>query len=767
MSTTPISIVENMGPAWARRPVTFFTGTYDTHIATGEDYETRTLGELFHLEPADAPKMEGPAFIPSSYHDYDAREHGVQRMRGEYVALTCDIDKGDHGLQRVESLVRAFCGDAAWLIYSSPHAQPGDKRWRAIIPLDEPATFEDWFDAQSALFAFMDMAGVAVDHALSRAAQPVFLPNIPAKHAKTGAALRDGQGRPLHYQRQTTGTNAQGLSLDNGPVSAGILSIRRKRAEDDAERERLKREAEKRRANRDVSQSGDIIVEFNRSTSIATLLESYGYRQSPRHPEDWRSPNQQGETYATRIMGDKWVSLSSSDAGARIGAVCSTGCYGDAYDLFVHYEHQGDHKAAFRQLHRERKAAAMTSPVEWAPDSAAVEYDPETGDPIFDMPVFDDAGDVAAPESDRGDMLPLFSPAEWTGKTPPERQWRWENFIPDYQATLLTGAGAAGKSLATQQMCTCVAMGLPFLGIATKRTPSLYITCEDDLEELHRRQESICAALGISLEDTRGKLFLLSLQGEIGNELAMFDGAGGMEIAPRYMQIEQTCIAKGIGHVTIDNTAHTFAGNENDRHEVAAFVNLNNRLAQAIRGSVVMVGHPNKSGDSYSGSTAWENQVRSRLYLEVPKGEEGIPLNPDMRVLRNEKANYSQRGAEVRFWWVKGAFIADGELSEQPDHDVRDVAQAGFENDVFLALLAKLTEQRRHVSHARNLSNYAPKVMAEMPDARGLSKGQFAKAMERLFTLDIIAASQPLWNGRDRHPVLGLARKDAAAGGAK
>ena len=37
----------------------------------------------------------------------------------------------------------------------------------------------------------------------------------------------------------------------------------------------------------------------------------------------------------------------------------------------------------------------------------------------------------------------------------------------------------------------------------------------------------------------------------------------------------------------------------------------------------------------------------------------------------------------------------------------------------------------------------------------------FAQAMERLFTLDQIAASVPLWKGSNRHPVLGLARKQS------
>ena len=754
MSSAPIELVSNMGPDWTRRPVAFIAGTYDKRIDTGEDFDLRTLGELFQAEPEDKPKLEGPAFIPSSYANYDAREHKVQKVRGEYVALTCDIDAGDLPLQRVESLVRAFCGDAAWLIYSSPHARPGDRRWRAVVPLDVPVGFDVWNDAQTALFAFMEMAGIAVDHALARAGQLVFLPNVPATHTKTSVKLRGADGSPLYYQRLTTGTNAPGLSLREGAAAAGITEIRRKRAEDDAERERLRREAEMRRANAKPSTGGDIIADFNRDTPIATLLEQYGYRQCPRHSEDWRSPNQTGETYATRIIGDKWVSLSQSDAASRIGASHASGCYGDAYDLFVHYEHQGDHKAAFRQLHAERKASAVPdSPPAWMNEIPTYDEPPEWLDDEVEAVI-----DVAELEP-ADDLLPLFNPADWTNLTPPERQWRWDSFIPDFQATLLTGAGAAGKSLATQQMCTCVALGLPFLGIPTKQAPALYITCEDDLDELHRRQEAICAALGVTLDDTRDKLFLLSLQGEIGNEIATFDNDGTMTVAPRYTQIERTCISKGIKFVTLDNTAHTFAGSENDRHQVAGFVNLNNRLAQMIGGSVLMVGHPNKAGDSYSGSTAWENQVRSRLYLEIPKGEEGAPINSDMRVIRNEKANYSKRGSEVRFWWVKGAFVADEELQEGGEFDVRDSAQAGYENDLFLSLLRKLTEQKRSVSHAANLTNYAPKIMAGMPEAKGVSRGQFAQAMERLFMLDIIAASQPLWTGKDRHPVTGLARK--------
>ncbi len=772
MSTNPDS-VGMIGPEWNARPVMIFAGSTDSHIETGEDYDTLPLGSVFVMPPGDKIKERSPAFIPSLYNNYDGRNHAVQREHGQFVALTGDIDKGDHALARIEGLVSGFCDGAAWLIYSSAHARVGDRRWRVVIPLAHPAGFADWYDAQNAFFNFMEYSDVKMDRALDRAGQPVFLPNVPAAHAKSGEALRSDSGEPIYYQRATSGTNAPGLKLDAGTIASWMAALQRQRGEDDAERDRIRREAEARRARMPAGEGSPIIAEFAKASSLPNLLELYGYQQSPRDARDWRSPYQEGETYATRIMGDKWVSLSSSDQGRGVGESFKSGCYGDAYDLFVHYDYKGDHKAAFRALHAERKAAQMRYQPEYISERAEEwEIDPETGDMVgqaIDDYADEDLQPVAREDSTPAQIpsstppasiLPIFHPADWTGRPPPARQWRWDAFIPNHQATLLTGAGAAGKSLATQQMCTCIALGLPFLGIETKRANSLYITCEDDLDELHRRQEAICAALGVPLESTRGRLFLLSLQGQIGNELATFDNEGKMTLAPRYGEIEQTCAALEIGHVTIDNTAHTFAGNENDRHQVAAFVNLNNKLAQAIDGSVVMVGHPNKAGDSYSGSTAWENQVRSRLYLEIPKGEEGAPVDPNMRVLRNEKANYSQRGAEVHFWWVKGAFVAEVDMPEgtlaEPQSD-----QAQWEDGLFLDLLVKLTKQRRHVTHAPNLSNYAPKVMAGMPEARGVSKGNFARAMERLFAADLIATSQPLWKGSNRHPVLGIARTPA------
>jgi len=260
----------------------------------------------------------------------------------------------------------------------------------------------------------------------------------------------------------------------------------------------------------------------------------------------------------------------------------------------------------------------------------------------------------AAPSS-----LPLniIFPADWQGKKAPERRWKVDGLVPDGQATLLTGAGAAGKSLLSQLLCTCSGLGLAFLGVKVEQCRALYITCEDDAEELQRRQEAICNGLGAPLSATRDRVFLLSLYGELGNELCTFDEKRTLHPSERYHQIVATARHLGVALVVLDNTSHMFTGNENARNEVAAFVGLCNSMARDIGGAVIMVGFPNKAGDSYSGSTAWENQVRSRLFLETPKNEDGVVIDADYRVLRNEKANYARKGAEIGFMWSHGTFV--------------------------------------------------------------------------------------------------------------
>lgn len=334
-------------------------------------------------------------------------------------------------------------------------------------------------------------------------------------------------------------------------------------------------------------------------------------------------------------------------------------------------------------------------------------------------------------------LLPLIDPAAWQGLDAPSREWALSEWIPARQATYLTGPGSAGKSLLTQMLCTCIALGRPFMGIETRQAVAIYVTCEDDADELHRRQKAICEALGVPLSALAGKLHLVSLAGAIGNELATFTPEGRMTVAENYHVLRATALATGAGFIALDNVAHLFAGNENIRNQVAAFVGLLNQLAHDTRGSVLFLGHPNKAGDAFSGSTAWENQVRSRLFLETPKEADGSVSDPDQRALSRGKANYARNGEAIIFRWHRWAFVRDEDLPTNIGAEIAANAQATWDNEIFLSCLRQRNKEGRHVSE-RTGANFAPAIFADMPEAKKIGKARLRAALDRLFRIGAI-----------------------------
>jgi RecA-family ATPase len=338
-------------------------------------------------------------------------------------------------------------------------------------------------------------------------------------------------------------------------------------------------------------------------------------------------------------------------------------------------------------------------------------------------------------------LVPIADLAAWQHGAAPDRQWVLQDWLPHCQATYLTGPGSAGKSLLAQQLATCVALGVPFMGVSTRQSNAMYLTCEDDLDELHRRQVGICGALGVDMAALAGNLHLVSLAGHLNTELATFekpergehgDNSPAMRPTKRFRALEGTAIAHEVGFIALDNVAHLFTGNENIRNEVAAFMALMNRLARRTSGSVLLIGHPNKAGDSFSGSTAWENQVRSRLYLETPRRDDGSPVDPDARVLSRQKSNYATNGATMSFRWHKWAFVDEATLPTEYRDELQKTIEATRDNELFLACLAERNRQKRPVSE-HPAANYAPKQFAAMPESQRIGRQRLTDAMDRLF----------------------------------
>lgn len=319
---------------------------------------------------------------------------------------------------------------------------------------------------------------------------------------------------------------------------------------------------------------------------------------------------------------------------------------------------------------------------------------------------------------------------------------------PAGEVTLFTGPGSAGKSLLAQQLTTALAAGVQTLRLDMGKAPAIYLTCEDDEGQLHWRQSHICTALGVTMESLSGTLEVASLRGALDNALGTEGPEGEFMLSPAYHRLAAMIRRTGAKLVALDNVAHLFTGNENDRGNVTRFVNALNRLAGESGAAIILLGHPNKAGDSYSGSTAWLNAVRSQFTIEHD-------LQSDMRTLTVGKANYSRKGEQLRFAWVDWAFVLEDDLPPDTARKLAETAKAHAGNEAFLKCLALCTERKRNVSHQPG-SNYAAKIFAAMPEAKGLKKEAFASAMERLLTIGAIELDAELWRGPDRKPRRGI-----------
>lgn len=323
----------------------------------------------------------------------------------------------------------------------------------------------------------------------------------------------------------------------------------------------------------------------------------------------------------------------------------------------------------------------------------------------------------------------------WSRFDPEPKAFRMAGVVPEGEVTLFTGPGGTNKSTFGLQLCAASAAGKPMLGIAVEPGAALYVTAEDDDRENHWRLKKIAAAIGTSLNDLAGKLSVVSLRGRLNNELAIFDQEGKLRPAPAFALLRSTIQATGAKLIVLDNVGHLYIGNENDRGQVTGFINLLYQLCREQGVTIILIGHPNKAGDSYSGSTAWLNAVRSQIVLQRP--EDG--MDPDARVLTLGKANYARPDQQLTFRWHDFALILDQDLPEDRRAELAAIVGANTENAAFLACLAERAGQGEGRQVGPNSGpNYAPSQFEGMPQAKGLKRDRLKAAMDRLFSIGAI-----------------------------
>lgn len=353
-------------------------------------------------------------------------------------------------------------------------------------------------------------------------------------------------------------------------------------------------------------------------------------------------------------------------------------------------------------------------------------------------------------------LLPLIPIRAWQGVKPPDRRWIVRERIPDLNVTLLTGQGGVGKTLLMQQLSVATVLGRDWIGEMPEPGPVLFLTAEDDADELHFRYARIAVHYGSSFTELADAgLHLMSLAGRDA-ALAVADNRGIVKPTELFHTLARTAEAIRPRWIGLDTAADCFIINERDRSQVRQCLSLLRGLALKILGAVILLAHPSltgiSSGSGLSGSTAWNNSVRSRLYLkadkvksddqadEVDEVDVGTP-----RILEFMKSNYSALARPVRLTWRDGLLVPDTAPSLPP---IQQAAADDQAKTAFLTILHRFNRQDRAVSDKPRANNYAPSLFADQPEAVQLGKNadtrkrSLRRAMEFLFTADRLFVEQ-------------------------
>jgi len=321
--------------------------------------------------------------------------------------------------------------------------------------------------------------------------------------------------------------------------------------------------------------------------------------------------------------------------------------------------------------------------------------------------------------------------ADWQGKPIPARQWSWDTWLPKGTVAGLGGAPGVAKSLFAQQVCTHKALGGQFLGCDIPMGAALHITCEDDLDELMRRQARINAALNINMDDIRD-LHLDSWVGE-NAQLVIID-KGVFRRTRRFVALDELIGDLKAEIVTLDLLADMWNGNECDRQAVNGYIKSQlAHLSQRHHTTILGLYHPSlsgmASGTGTSGSTAWEGSFRSRLYM---KRDEGT----DSRILTRPKSNYAANDDEHRLIWKDGYLLPESKLDKTSIEKQED-----YWKTAFLTCLQHCEKLGMEVSPAYNGQNYYGKVFPDMwtnldRRHRKVTRKQFEKVYISLVAID-------------------------------
>lgn len=655
-------------------------GSFHTLIdKPGSSYAGISWSDIARMvqTPQSKEKRDADFFIPSTYREHDGRSHDAQRERGAFRMLAIDIDRGNPSLDDVIDALNEVCGPVSMLAYSSSGASPENRKWRVLLPLAGVLTGAEYELAQTALFDLLHARGIHPDGALARCGQPIYLPNVPVEK-------RNPDMTPIFYQSRAV----RGATLRLDPASPIRQEIERRiehqrLASEQAERARAERERQRAERRQKFPDQVSPVDAFNADHSIEDLFARYGYtrRGSSQH---YRSRYQTSASYATENFLTHWVSLSGSDAAAGVGRPKSLGehsyCWGDAFDLYCHYEHDNDFDKAVRAYGAEinpAKAAANDIPENGLDDFDYIAPKSASEAPASAMSDFDDPAPPSIPDApvdapDAGiDWPTLYSMFDEASIEP--RRWVYANHYLRSFVSVMASAGGIGKTSLQIVEALAIITGRPLLGEEVKERTNVWIVnLEDPMEELQRRILAAMKYYGIHPDEVRGRLFV-----NAGREFRMVFGTQTRDgVIPNAKLVEYLCQKipqNKIGCLFIDPFVAAHQINENDNVAMNSIVSEIRKVADLTNCAIGLVHHIRKGNgedagiDSVRGAGSLIGAARAARVVNRMSEDEAVRLGIDPSEARSifrvddGKANLAPPAAVAVYRKMEGVQIGNGE----------------------------------------------------------------------------------------------------------
>ncbi|WIG56159.1 MAG: hypothetical protein OJF61_001947 [Rhodanobacteraceae bacterium] len=334
--------------------------------------------------------------------------------------------------------------------------------------------------------------------------------------------------------------------------------------------------------------------------------------------------------------------------------------------------------------------------------------------------------EVEAPSEACGELA-LVDLHDLMQRDPPSARYVFEPIIPRRVTTLLGGHGGMGKSVLALILAAHAACGRQWGSFAAVQCHALYVSLEDDADTVRYRLRRIIEVYNLPAANVLDALQVLD-GSDVDATLAMEVAFEGIHRVAQTAAMERVAnVCKGAGLIVIDNASDAYGGNENDRRQVRTFIRALTQLARATDAGVLLLAHIDKSaarnganGNSYSGSTAWHNSVRSRLALLSE--ESGISLT-------HEKAQFSKTAEAMRLAFVDhGVLVPVDAQASQRAADSQIAADA----DSVAAALAKLVAEGMNVPTAATGGYTAWHVLATVPEIAALGKDRTKHALVNL-----------------------------------